>query len=152
MSVKVTFVDRGFSEFIRRLKTDQVEISVGVFENKDVRTRGRNLDLTNTQIAIFNEFGAGPNPPRPFLRPTLVKHAVKYMRMMAKAYTTYLKTGKRTFSDLGKTAAEDVRATIDSVVPPPNAQRTVDRKGHGHTLIETKQMRDAISYRTRFKK
>jgi len=52
---------------------------------------------------------------------------------------------KPELEQLGQWFKEAIQATIDSSMPPPNSPRTIRRKGHGRTLIDTRKLWESIA-------
>jgi hypothetical protein len=99
--------------------------------------------------ALWNEFGTEQNPERSFLRATVDENRWAYRLALVKAMIARIFSYrfKGHLEDFGKRVVKDVRAKIDSHVPPPNAEYTIEQKGFDHPLVETGAMRDAVGYR-----
>lgn len=110
--------------------------------------------------AVYNEFGTrggrsgggwgGPIPERPFLRNTMRKNQKKYMQAM-KASALPILLGKQTpvqvLSKLGILAQGDVQSEITSLSSPPNSPVTIKLKGSSNPLIDTGEMRGAVTWK-----
>lgn len=115
---------------------------------------------TNIDKAIWNEFGTrggrsgggwgGPIPERPFMRNSARNNANKYRQMMAGAVTKIV-IGKmnlrEVMTDLGLVAVADIQREIRSLMSPPNSPVTIARKGANNPLIDTGQMRMAVTFK-----
>src|SRR6185312_6414827 len=87
----------------------------------------------------INEYGAPSRgiPPRPFMRMTLAKHRGTWPAQAAARLKYHDGDIQAALSDMGEIVRSQVQDTIRSNVPPPNAPRTVARKGFSATLIDT---------------
>lgn len=110
--------------------------------------------------AVWNEFGTaggasgggwgGPIPERPFLRNAMRENSSKYRGAMQTSAIKILtgSTGLRTvLSKLGILAQGDIQAEITSLSSPPNSPVTVALKGSSKPLIDTGEMRGAVTYK-----
>lgn len=98
--------------------------------------------------ALVQEYGTiehgGFIPPRPFL-----SNAMKNERKWETILHAELDKGRslsQALARVGEEMRNDIIRSIDSNLPPPNAQSTVERKGSSHTLIDTGMMKRATSY------
>lgn len=131
-------------------KLNNAGLTVGIHPEDNVREDGK----LNADIAAKNEFGLGV-PERPFFRPTLARQAPARLRINAiyrEGLSKALRgqtTIKAVNIKVGKMMVNAVQQTIDSGVPPANHPRTVRKKGHGRTLRDTLEMRNAIKYKVK---
>lgn len=127
-------------------------VSVGIHPDKNQRKEG---GLTNTEIAIINEYGDRNTPARNFVRRSLSWRAPARLELNMVLRTSIPKvlSGEITARDvnvqMGKLMVSAIRHTIDNDVPPANSASTVRQKGHGATLRETWQMYNALDYKVR---
>lgn len=73
-------------------------------------------------VAAIQELGYGPIPPRPFMRPAVVKNKTKWKDVaaqMAKSILAGQRTGQEGMEVIAKVAAEDVKQSIQDVTSPP---------------------------------
>lgn len=117
-------------------------------------------DQDNINKAVWNEFGTrggassggwgGPVSERPFMRNAMRDNRGKY-RDALKASAAKILTGKtqlRTvLSKLGILAQGDVQGEITSLMSPPNSPVTVALKGSSKPLIDSGEMRGAVTYK-----
>lgn len=119
------------------------------------KTSGENLNK-----AVWNEFGTrggasgggwgGPVPERPFMRNTVHNNKNKYttiLRAEARAILLGDTSLAMTMRKLGQLGVQDIRAEIDSLTDPPNAEVTIERKGSSKPLIASGRMRRAVTYK-----
>lgn len=79
-------------------------------------------------IAQLQEFGHGPIPPRPFMRPAIVKNKNRwndYAHLQAEQIIEGKITGKEAMTKIAKLAAEDVQQSIEDVKSPPLSDITL---------------------------
>lgn len=110
--------------------------------------------------AIYNEFGTqggasgggwgGPVPERPFMRNSMRDNRSKYKSGMTTAAKGILRgdTALRTvLSKLGIMAQGDIQSEITSLSSPPNSPVTIELKGSSKPLIDSGEMRQAVTYK-----
>lgn len=98
--------------------------------------------------ALVQEYGTmehvGFIPPRPFL-----SNAMKNERKWETILNAELDKGRNLYQALSRVGEEmrrDINKSIDSNIPPPNAQSTIDKKGSSHPLIDDGVMKRSTSY------
>ncbi len=153
MATKVTWTDKGWDSIRERLTKGpaKTHARVGVLGAvADMPHKNSNDTIGN--VALHNEFGSddGHVPPRPFIRNSIMWNNRAYIkRLLAQVSVkvTFQKVSRFVaMADVGRAAVELVKKTILAGVQPANAQATIDKKGHGDTLIEDGQLYDSISY------
>lgn len=112
-------------------------------------------DSENVDKAFWNEFGTETIPERPFLRNAMRNNRDAYRAAMRTAAKTIIGTAARggdargavtlALRKLGLKAADDVKSEITALSDPPNAPSTVARKGSSNPLIDSGEMRNAVS-------
>ena len=107
------------------------------------------------EYAAYNEFGTQDIPARPFMRLTVERHVDEWWQLFIRIAGDRVlhdpKVGVRALTAVGEKAVEDMRATIMSDVPPPNAPETIRRKiakGNSYigTLYDTGEMYRSVIY------
>ncbi|RIX97169.1 hypothetical protein D3218_19100 [Aureimonas flava] len=104
---------------------------------------------------VMGGFG-GPVPERPFMRNAMRSNRDKYQRAMAAAARRILRgimagengaTLKReALERLGALAQGDIQKEITSLRSPPNSPLTIALKGSSNPLIDTGEMRAAVTW------
>lgn len=145
MSVKVT--DRGYSKLIRVVQAQAgYAVTVGVQGSKAEADHG---GLTVGELAAIHEFGLGV-PERSFLRAWFDQNSVQVQNDLRAATRQILLgrlTPERAAEVLGLRLAGQIQTFIaDGHVKPALSQQTIRRKGSSVPLIDTGQLRSAISY------
>ena len=110
--------------------------------------------------AVWNEFGTkggasgggwgGPIPERPFLRNAMRDNASAYrsaMKSSAAAILTGRSDLRQTLSKLGILAQGDIQSEITSLSSPANSPATIELKGSSKPLIDTGEMRAAVTWK-----
>jgi hypothetical protein len=117
--------------------------------------------------AIWNEFGTrggasgggwgGPIPERPFMRNAMRSNRDSYkaaMKASAKTIVREIAAGKSAadaktmaLRKLGIKAQGDIQAEITSLSSPPNSPVTIALKGSSNPLIDSGELRAAITYK-----
>lgn len=112
------------------------------------------------QKAIWNEFGTrggasgggwgGPIPERPFMRNAMRDNEGAYKDAMAKSASKILR-GQTAIGTvlhkLGNLAQGHIQGEITSLSSPPNSPVTIARKGSSNPLIDTEEMRQAVTWK-----
>lgn len=128
------------------------EIKVGFFES------AKYPDGTPiAYVAAIQEFGHGPIPPRPFLRPAEQQNAAKWQKGIAAGVKAALNgevTIEHALEQVGMVAAGDVRKAIRAVTAPPLADSTIrarqgrlkgKKSASAKPLVDTGQMIQAVT-------
>jgi len=111
------------------------------------------------QIAVWNHYGTQTIPERPFMSAAMRDNKAKYLAGMAKSAKSILEASvkgtpgagatamRQTLSRLGIAAQADIQGEITSLMSPPNAPSTIKQKGSSNPLIDSGQMRGAVSWK-----
>lgn len=112
-------------------------------------------------VASIQEFGWGPIPPRPFMRPTIGEQSASWSQLFgkaAKAVAAGKLTADAAMTQICAKAAGDVAVTISRITAPPLKPTTVaarrrryaDKNTTGNLtkpLVDTGLMIGTITYR-----
>lgn len=114
----------------------------------------------NINKAVWNEFGTrggasgggwgGPIPERPFMRNAMTGNSAKYQAALKQAAKSILNgtlSLQVVLSRLGIMAVGDIQASITALSSPPNSPVTIALKGSSKPLIDTGEMRQAVTYK-----
>lgn len=120
----------------------------------------------NIQKAIWNHFGTkgsgkgfvrngvwgfgGPIPERPFLSNAMRDNRSKYrdgMQTAARAILAGEYDMRTALNRLGIMAQGDIQSEIQSLSTPPNSPVTIAIKGSSNPLIDTGEMRAAVTWK-----
>ena len=125
---------------------------------KKIDGRGVKVGLMGTEtgedgtrvvdIAVYNEYGTGRIPPRPFMRTFAAKGEVK---QVAAKLGQKVNQGIDVTAILTTLGAWYAQAQKDHVIHSswtPNAPSTIRKKGSAKPLIDTGQMVNAITWKT----
>ena len=142
-------VDLGFKAIVKELtKLDGKEVVAGV-----LRTAGKSADKkTNlVDIAIWNEYGTRRIPSRPFLRIAAEKNDwAKLAQQVGGRVIDGTMAAEQGLDLIGNKMVGDIQQVIGNrSLLAPNAPATVRRKGSDAPLIDTGQLRQAISFEVR---
>lgn len=149
-------------EVTRRKVVDLSKVQTSLRGPKKVKVGfpSGEADSDNIQKAVWNEFGTrggasgggwgGPVPERPFLRNAMRDNKGKYRNGM-RASAAKLLTGQTSISvvlsKLGIMAQGDVQESITSLQSPPNSPTTIELKGSSNPLIDSGEMRGAVTWK-----
>lgn len=136
MTVKDT--DMGLDALIRQAgSVDDVTVDVGIFDG-EIATKG-----------AYNEFGTATIPARPFLRSSFDDHQSEYETDLQKGAAKIMDGHARpavVLMQLALKAVGHVKRRITSLRTPPNAPSTIAAKGSSNPLIDTGELRNAVTY------
>ena len=129
----------------------QVHDIGGEYKNVQVY-HAKPAPLTVVDIGIIHEFGLGV-PERSFIRAWCDANTKRVQAAMRRLLTGVVQ-GKydraQALTLLGLWIQGEIQKYISRGVPPlPNAQATIDRKGSSRPLIDTGQLRAAVSFALR---
>lgn len=147
MDIEVDFkeIDKLLTDLKKEIKkVDGVE--VGWLEDEKALDHDRNkTDIPQWQVVQTLDFGSLEKniPPRPFVRGAVWDNEKKYNRRI-KALMDKEIPFEKVAMQFAETVKNDIRAKIDSNMPPPNTPKTIESKGSSHTLIDTGHMRNSI--------
>jgi hypothetical protein len=103
----------------------------------------------NVLKAVVNEFGTRHIPERPFMRNTMRNNIRKYRGVMRDTAAKLLR-GEMSLGDfmnkLGALVQGDMQHEITALTSPPNAPSTIKQKGSSKPLIDTGEMRQAVTW------
>lgn len=102
---------------------------------------GKQKAMTAEQVAIFNEFGGGHTPPRPFMRTTFTRYVKNWVRYVQDDLPVSMNV-KETFKDLGKMIKGHISDTVKLWKYPRNSPRTIAIKGFDNPLVDSGNMSD----------
>lgn len=141
---------------VARSATSKIE--VGYFGNamhKPSITDGsdgqKESSISIKDLAAIHELGLGV-PKRAFVGPALKKNRLKYIKYIGKQLTPIVRrrqTMNAAWQTVGMMAVADVQEYMITAKFTPLAASTIARKGSSKPLIDTGQMRQAITYRVK---
>lgn len=124
--------NNGIQAFATKLRQLKAKLNIGYFEESTYATQGKPIKVA--QVAYFNEYGIGGNPPRPFLKRTLETNRKKYHSIANKTFGTYgisKESLALAYQTIGTAMVTDVTKTIKKWSPnDPRANKpsTIARK------------------------
>jgi hypothetical protein len=155
VSVQLRGVSKVPSEMAKLKKLGDVRIYVGIQEadneRENVRTKGSE---TNAQLLYLHSQGSPIRniPARPVIEPA-IDSVVNELRPELRAGGQAWLKGERpramqSFRKVGRIARDAARGWFTNPMNnwPPNAPSTVRHKGRDAPLLDTEQMRKAISF------
>lgn len=161
-SGRVTDTDHGadaFMERLRALKASTARVRVGVLADaakdpaKDKNGKaGKPPKYTLLEVAAVHEFGAPAAniPQRSFIRAPIDAHAEDIKRLQG-VLLGHVVEGKITVAAaldmLGAKIASYCQEAIDDGIEPALADETVRRKGSSKPLVNTGQLKSAITWK-----
>lgn len=150
MGSSVTVRDTGWQALKAQLLGHQaLGVKVGIIADE---SHGDG-EVTVAQVAAWNEFGTQRNgvthvPARPAFRNTFDTYKGQIKAAMAEVAKEIAAGAdpEKGLKRLGLFVQSLVRRSITDLRVPPNARRTIKAKGSSNPLIDTGQMRRAVSF------
>ena len=106
-------------------------------------------ELTVAEVGFYNEFGTTKIPERSFIRST-VKNKTKELKALSSKLLKSIVNGKMTTTDglgiIGEKMSDEIQRAMVKLRTPPNKPATIRRKGSSNPLIDTEQLKSAITY------
>jgi len=161
VSGKVTVKDHGGAAYLARARElargkrarvgilDDAPKDVGVNDEAGTRTKAVDDAITLIEIAVIHEFGLGDVPQRSFIRATIDERRADIERLLvsrAKLVLSGKLTAEQALDQVGAKVASWVVEKIDSNIAPALAESTVEAKGSSVALVDTGQIKSAISW------
>lgn len=152
--VRIVQKDRGLRELVKRIyDVGKPVIKVGVLDKDGGEPKtehdGTAGDVTLADVATWMEFGTEKIPARSFIRAWFDENEErvgKMLHVMLRSVIEGKRTREQALELLGQKFAAEIQARIASGIDPPLAESTIKRKGSSTPLIDTGQLRSAISY------
>lgn len=149
-------VTRKHNDHIARV-LDQLqhrEIQIGFFETAVYPQ----TNVPVAYVAAIQEFGSGPIPPRPFLRPAAADNKDKWGKLISSGVRAALREAIQlddALGQAGEVGVGDVKNAIEAVQSPELKDPTIynrrNRKNKNKNqsvkpLVDTGYMRDSVNY------
>lgn len=112
----------------------------------------KQFDGPVAQVAFWQEFGTEASdghpgiPPRPFMRETIAKHSGDWGNKLGKTLRATKYDARKSLRIMGRGIQLEMRQTLNDWRDPPNAPRTVARKGFNKPLIDTGHLERSIDF------
>lgn len=129
----------------------QLKMNVGVLAGK----LNHDTQQPIAPYAAANEYGTSTIPARPFMRSTVNDKSAEWageLGKLIKGSTQDANGITKAFGQIGSAMEQDIKSAIESMIPPPNAESTIEakrRKGLAQpdlTLVDSGSLQDSISY------
>lgn len=134
----------------RNRETRGTQVRIGVFGSEVHRG---DEDLTIVELAAIHEFGspAAGIPERSFIRSTIrdkESEIAKLLKQAAKGVVSGKVSLVRALNLIGQWAVKEIKSKIvaGAGIPPPLAQATIKRKRSSRPLVDTGQLKNAITH------
>lgn len=152
MPSNVTDKDRGYKALQANMRKHAKgpNVTVGIQGTEASQSHG--VGQTNVTIAAVHEFGSrdGRIDQRSFIRATIDRERALLGRMLERAARATAADGdaRRHIGLVGERARAEMVRTIDnSIGLKPLAKSTIDRKGSTTPLLNTGQLKGAITWK-----
>lgn len=135
----------------RMAKADGTQVRVGVFGSET--HGGAGSPITMVELAAIHEFGSDVAgiPERSFIRSTIrdkEAEIAKLLKVAAKGVVSGKVSLVRALNLIGQWAVKEIKSKIvdGAGIPPPLAQATIKHKGSSRPLVDTGQLKNAITH------
>jgi hypothetical protein len=147
---KITDRDRGFAKVAAAIAGNP-RVRVGILADAPKRTDDGGGPMTLLEIAAIHEFGAPEAniPQRSFIRGPIDANIGRIhdaQRTAARQIIGRKVDGKTAVARLGALGQGICQQAISQGIAPPNADATIARKGSSTPLVDTGQLRSAITF------
>lgn len=148
----VTDRDRGWKALFARLSRDTkaMHLTVGIIDSEADKAAEGGGDLTMSQLGEIHEFGLGV-PRRSFIADWADEtkdEKINELRAMVRAHVEgKIPSFEAGLERLGNLYVAQIQKRIASNIPPPLSPITIARKGSSVALVDTGQLKSAITYR-----
>ncbi len=156
MAARVEDNDRGMQAIVRNVQAfDGQGVSIGVQGSAASAVVHDSSDLSNVELMAIHEFGApfAGIPERSVVRATFDAEVAKWNRLVARLaqgiYSERPVAPARVLGIVGEVARADMINRINAGIPPALKAATLDRKGSSKPLIDTAQLKTAITWKVR---
>jgi len=131
---------------LREPKFQNATMQVGVVDDTIKYPDGTRL----IDVALYNEFGTDRIPARPALRRAISRTTPKLIKL-GEMQAKEMLFGRLRFDvaarRMAKIMVADMQKAIESFRTPPNAPRTIQKKGFNNPLIDTRLYKKSISFK-----
>lgn len=125
-------------------------VRVGVIASRGGNAKAGDSGLTLCELAAIHEFGTSRTPERSFIRFTLEQDRDKIAALLAKLSAAYVLgaiDADRALKLIGEYVVTLIKANINERnIKQDLAPSTIARKGSDAALIDTGQLKNAITY------
>jgi phage gpG-like protein len=147
----VRVVDRGANALLRRLAKSREVVRVGILDDSPKKAREGDGGRYNLEVAAVHEFGAPAAgiPQRSFIRATVDLNAGEIARLQHATMTAYVQgkvTLRQGLDRIGMKVAAMMQKRIAAGIDPPLSPATVAKKKSSTPLVDTGQLRSAVTW------
>lgn len=121
--------------------TSKATLNVGFFESSRY-TEGAYV----AQVARIQEYGSIKIPPRPFFRNAIDNNMQKWLDFLGRDLVN-TNNAETSYNRLGEVVRGDIVESITQLDTPPNAPKTIARKGSSNPLIDTGFLRANVTFK-----
>lgn len=153
MSVQLKDIDKGWAKTVRAMRNDSSHVAVGV-HGAPASAPHKGGAASVVDIATVHEFGNEKRkiPQRSFIRSTVDAERDAIARLMHREAADIL-TGKQTMPGAlnrsGLMISGFVKKRIAAGIKPDLKEATIRRKGSSKPLIDSGQLRNAVTHEVR---
>lgn len=139
-------LERHLRDIERRLG-DGAHVRVGFLESATYPAVAEGAKaLPVAQVAFWNEFGTVNTPSRPFFRDTIERKSPRWGVALGNLLRKTNYDAEKALALMGEGIKGQLVRAIVEWSQPPNAPRTVERKGFNKPLIHTGLMQRSVDY------
>ncbi|MDY5050864.1 MAG: hypothetical protein SPF17_05520 [Candidatus Mucispirillum faecigallinarum] len=144
--LELKFDEEKLRDVLHHLYAANKAVKVGILENAANADTGASI----AEYAYWNEFGTKNIPPRPFFRNAISdntdKWALSIKNQLKSMGITDKNVVEKALKRTGQLMRSDIQQSISEGGFKPLKPATIKRKGKATPLVDTGDMRNAISY------
>lgn len=144
--IELKFDEEKLRDVLHHLYASNKAVKVGILENATNVHTGASI----AEYAYWNEFGTKNIPARPFMRNAISDNSDTWAESISSQLKTMGVTDKnvvaKALKETGQLMRSDIQQSISKGGFKPLKPATIKRKGKATPLVDTKAMREAISY------
>lgn len=144
--IELKFDEEKLRDVLHHLYASNKAVKVGILENATNVHTGASI----AEYAYWNEFGTKNIPARPFMRNAIDDNSDIWAESIKSQLKTMGVTDKnvvaKALKETGQLMRSDIQQSISKGGFKPLKPATIKKKGQATPLVDTKAMRNAISY------
>lgn len=155
MAARFSDKDHGYAELVKRVVgMKPVSIATGLLAKDGEKAAFGSKELSLIEVAVVNHFGSsdGHIPARRFITDWFDANESHLREMLVTLMRQAVKgdlTREQVLNQMGAYCVGSIQENIAKGVPPPNAPSTIAKKKSSTPLVNTGQLRSAMSFEVR---
>jgi hypothetical protein len=149
----VKVIDRGWNKILKRVQAHAASgahVVVGIPKGNNKTYQGTQVGIA--EVAAWNHWGTSQIPARPFISGPVKANEMRIRALQARLMKGFVEgkiSEKVALTLLGTEVLNLILTAINSGFPPPNAPSTIKNKKSSQPLIDTGQLKGALTMELR---